>query len=188
MKNKALETRRRIQNFNWDSTIEDITEMLTKHIETSKGIAKNLEGVNKQLIAIDVRITVMIGEAENKLADQLKDLDRDIANKQIEYDNSDSCFKSKDKGLKRAKEALQKFKNEMEFGMGAKLKKLPGLSKVVSELKKQGFNKKELIEDFEDEMSAKLNTLMTYVDAGPVLKKMDFHQEVMVKALGALVV
>ena len=72
--------------------------------------------------------------------------------------------------------------------MGAKLKKLPGLNSAVNELKKQGLDKKELIEDFEDELDAKLSTLMGYVDISDVLKKMNFHQKVMVMALGELIV
>jgi len=83
---------------------------------------------------------------------------------------------------------MERFKNEMELDMGAKLKKLPGLNSAVNELKKQGLDKKELIEDFEDELDAKLSTLMGYVDISDVLKKMNFHQKVMVMALGELIV
>lgn len=45
----------------------------------------------------------MIARAENKLQAELRELQIHIDDKQIEYDNSDSCFKSKDKGLLRAK-------------------------------------------------------------------------------------
>ena len=156
MKNKALETRERIQNFDWDNTIEDITDMLTAHMETSRNIASDLSNVTNRLIEIDARITTMIAKAENALKDELRALQNKIDDKQIEYDNSDGCFKSKDKGLLRAKQAMERFKNEMELDMGAKLKKLPGLSRVVNTLKKKGLDKKELIEDFESEMGKKL--------------------------------
>lgn len=76
----------------------------------------------------------------------------------------------------------------MELDMGAKLSKLPGLNKAAQELGRQGLEKKELIESFEGELQAKLGELMQYVGLPEVLLKMNFHQRVMVEALGELAV
>jgi hypothetical protein len=80
-----------------------MTDMLSTHMASSNEIAADLKDVTDKLIDIDARVTVMIARAENKLKDELRDLQRKIDDKQIEYDNSDGCFKSKDKGLLRAK-------------------------------------------------------------------------------------
>jgi len=81
VKNKALATRKRIQDFEWDRTIEDMTDMLTEHISTSNGIAKDLKKVTDELIRIDAHITTMIARAENKLKDELRELQKKIDDK-----------------------------------------------------------------------------------------------------------